>query len=127
MFKKLRAQLCLASVSNRKDIEMFWSSDQLPLEHLFGEQIIAILKIIDAELLISFSFGLKILRNDVIKEKIEILKVLNSFGNLSAIPNQLTFEAARTFILNYLGQTMIDEAKFYFNNAKEGEVKNKYN
>jgi|GEM_PF-5678218 len=127
MFKKIIAGLWLASVSKRKDVEMFWSSEYLPLEHLFGDQIIAVLGIIDAELLKSFEFGLKISRKDIIKEKVVVLKFLNAIGNLGAMPGRLTFEAAKTIFFDFAYEALADEVKFYFEKAKEGEVKNKYN
>jgi hypothetical protein len=127
MFKKLRAELWLASVSRREDLEMFWSSGHLPLERLLGDQIIAILKIIDTELLVSFGFGLKISRKDVVKEKMAVLKILNSIGSLGTIADRFTFETSRNFVLECLYQAMADEAEYYFKKAKKGEVKNKYN
>ena len=127
MFKKLRSELWLASVSRREDVEMFWSSGSLPLERLAGDQIIAILKIVDTELLVSFGFGLKISRNDVIKEKAAVLKILNSIGGLGTMPDRFAFETSKAFVLECLYQVMADETKSYFKKAKKDEVKNKYN
>jgi len=124
----LMARLWLMSISRKKDIELFWSSSSLPLTHLFGDQIIAILKIIDAELIKSFNFGLKISRDHVIKEKMAILIILNNLGNLGTITRRFSFEEARKIFSELVYHALEDKTKLYFEKLKrKGKVRSQYN
>jgi len=128
MLNKFWAKLWLMSVSKKKDVDFFWSSESVSLPHLLGDQIIAILKIIDNELITSFGFGLKITRIHVLKEKIVILKILNSFGGIMAMKKQLSFEEASSVVLESAYKMLENENRFYFEKFKnEGGTKTRYN
>lgn len=128
MFNNYRAKLWLKSVSKKSDIDLFWSSGSLSLPHLLGKQIIAILEIIDAELITSFGFGLRVLRVHVLKEKTVILVVLNTTGGIEAMKRQFSFDEAKNTIFDLTYKMLEEENHFYFEKfQKEGEVKTKYN
>jgi hypothetical protein len=127
MLEKLKSKLYLGSVSKKEDENLFWASENCNLERLLGEQIIAILKIIDEELLISYKFGLKLQRDHVLKEKAALLSILNKFGSLALIPRRLTFEEAKKCMFDALYLIMKEEVEFYFNQVRKGGVKTAYN
>jgi hypothetical protein len=128
MFDKLKAKLWLRSVSRKEDLGLFWDSSSLVLERLLGKQIEAILNIIDDELIKSFGFGLKISREHVLKEKVAVLKVLNSLGSLHMMPRRFNYEEARELFLKSIYDIMEDENKFYFEKLeKKSGVKTRYN
>jgi hypothetical protein len=125
MFKKLKAKLWLLSVSKKEDVQLFWCSS---LNRLLGDQIVAILKIIDEELVKSFDFGLKLSHEHVLKEKTAVLATLNSMGNLCNIKRDFSLEAARAIFLNSIYQMLEAENKFYFEESKKkGGVNTMYN
>lgn len=117
MLKNLSSLVYLKYVIRRKDLDFFWA---LPLPRLTGDQIYAILKIVDAEVAKSFCSGLIITRQHVLKEKTAVLAALNVMGNLNLIPKEFerygdrSFEAALGVLSRAVLHVMRDEIKFYF-------------
>ncbi len=125
MIKRILAKIYLLQVSKKKDVESLWLA---VYEYLFGDQITAILKIIDAEAVKSFHFGLKISHDHLFKEKAAVLAILNRMGNLDQIPKKAGYEEVYKIFSGALRKVMETEALFYFNRlAATGKVKTMYN
>lgn len=139
MFKKLSELLgwfYLHSISKADDWEMFWltgySKDDnrfiTPYQRLSGRQIDAVLKIIDREIVKSYQFGLKIIREHMLREKAVALAILNEMGDLDTVPDRFKFEKLRKVFLEAMSEMMKKELEFYFEKlGRENRVRNMYN
>ncbi len=120
----ISAWLYLKKVSRSKDKDDFWAA---PYHRLMVEQIMAILDIIDEELVRSFHYGLKISRDHVVKEKAAALSILNGMGELRLIPKRCDFDNVMRIFSELLGELMKNESEFYFQKlSKEGKVRTMY-
>lgn len=125
MLKEILAKIYLLQVSKKKDAELLWLATY---QYLCGDQIIAILKIIDAEVVKSFHFGLKLSHDHLFKEKAAVLCILNQMGNLDQIPEKADYEEVYKIFSKALRKVMEDEALFYFNQlAALGKGRTMYN
>jgi len=109
MLKEILAKIYLLQVSKKKDAELLWLATY---QYLCGDQIIAILKIIDAEVVKSFHFGLKLSHDHLFKEKAAVLCILNQMGNLDQIPEKADYEEVYKIFSKALRKVM--EEKPYF-------------
>jgi hypothetical protein len=127
MFKKVASLIYLKNVSRSKDIELFLIGYKF--DKMFSDQIKAILKIIDSELIRSFNFGLKISREHVLKEKTTFLFILNEMGNLHLIPKRWEFEEAIKIFGEFMYKALEGEVGFYFKKLsdKKGATRTMYN
>jgi hypothetical protein len=116
----------MKTVSNRKDMEALWVAPGLT--SLIGEQIVAIVKIIDKELEKSFNFGLELSREHAFKEKLVVLIILNSMGNLHSIFTKTEYGEVMKYFLYILEEMLSEESEFYYEKfSKKNELRNKFN
>jgi hypothetical protein len=116
----------LRSIKNVIEAKFYlWAASYI---YLLGDQILAILKIIDAEVIRSFHFGLRLSHDDLFKEKIVTLSILNKMNGLLYIRVNMEFEDARRFFSELLCALLEKELRFYFEEAdKASKTRNMYN
>ncbi len=123
--KNIFARAYLKSVSPEKDKRLFWEENY---PHLLGEQIFAILRIIDKEVFKSYEFGLELSHEHLLKEKAAVFCILNKMGDLLSIPKKFEWEEAWKNFTELFLALLQEEIKFYFEKYKNtNKVKNMYN